>query len=122
MSADQLQFLFSIFSFIGVIGVIFYTILTKAKQDAQEEQVEFLKEKVIELRDYIIQMQEEEEEEQDASEETLKEKIINLYEGGKSLSIIEESLGVPRAKIEMVLKFHNIKKSDNWRDSVDKHL
>ena len=122
MSADQLQFLFSIFSFIGVIGVIFYTILTKAKQDAQEEQVEFLKEKVIELRDYIIQMQEEDEEEQDASEDSLKEQIINLYEDGKSLSIIEESLGVPRAKLEMVLKFHNIKKSDNWRDSVDRNL
>ena len=119
MSADQLQFLFSLFSFVGVIGILFYIILTKAKQDEQQEHVEIYKEKLISLQEYILQVEEQCEAKKEPAEENLKEKIILLYEEGKDLSLIEETLNVPRAKIEMVLKFHNLKKSDNWKKSVD---
>jgi len=122
MSADQLQFIFSLFSFVGVIGILFYIILTKAKQEEQVERVEILKEKLLRLQEYIIEVESQVEVQKEPEEETLKEKIVNLYDEGKNLSNIEEILSVPRAKIEMVLKFHNLKKSDNWRDSVDKLL
>jgi len=119
MSADQLQFIFSLFSFVGVIGILFYIILSKAKQEEQQERVEILKDKVFALQEYILQVEEECETRKEPEEENLKEKIILLYEEGKDISLIEETLSVPRAKIEMVLKFHNLKKSDNWKNSID---
>jgi len=120
MSAEQLQFLFSIFSFIGVIGILFYLIFTKVKQDEQQESVGFLEAKVLELQNRIEALEESQKEEEDSpKEENMKQKIIALYEEGKDLVTIEELLNIPRAKIEMVLKFHNIKKADNWRKSVD---
>ncbi len=120
MSAEQLQFLFSIFSFIGVIGISFYLIFTKAKQDEQQESVGFLEAKVLELQNRIEALNENlKKEEESPKEKNMKQKIIALHEERKDLETIEELLNIPRAKIEMVLKFHNIKKADNWRKSVD---
>jgi len=124
MNTEQLQFIFSLFSFVGVVGILFYIILDKAKQDEYQERTELLEEKFISLRDYIYKVEErlEEKEDEVVEEENFKEKIIALYDEGKDLSVIESSLNIPRAKIEMVLKFHNLQKSDNWRNSVSENL
>jgi hypothetical protein len=123
MDTEQLQFIFSLFSFVGVVGILFYIILDKAKQDEQSERVELLEEKFVSLRDYVYKCEERlEEKEEVVEEENFKEKIITLHEEGKDLSVIEDALKIPRAKIEMVLKFHNLQKSDNWRNSVDENL
>ena len=120
MGAEQLQFVFSLFSFVGVVGTLFYLIIEKAKQDEQQEKVDFLEEKVLSLESYIYEFENRlKSKDETHQEESIKEKIIALYEEGKELSLIENTLNVPRAKIEMVLKFHNLQKSDNWRNSVD---
>jgi len=123
MGTEELQFLFSLFSFVGVVGILFYIILNKAKQDEADERVELLEEQIVSLKGYIYDFEEKLSSNNSLSkDDNVKEKIIELYESGSELSTIENELKVPRAKIEMVLKFHNLKKSDNWRDSVDENL
>ncbi|CAA6812051.1 MAG: Unknown protein [uncultured Sulfurovum sp.] len=119
MTAEQLQFLFALFSFVGVIGILFYIILGKAKTEEREARIERLEEELISLKDYVYKREEENEE---PEVESMKEKIIALYEEGADITLIENALNVPKAKIEMVLKFHNINKSDNWRESVNNTL
>ena len=119
MGVEQLQFIFSLFSFLGVVGILFYLILAKVKQDEQQESVE-LETKMLHLEHRVEVLEKYLKEEKEApKEEQIKQEIIALYEEGKDLVTIEESLNIPRAKIEMVLKFHNLKKSDNWKNSVD---
>ena len=122
MNAEQLQFIFALFSFVGVVGILFYIILEKAKQDERNERAELLEEKLHSLKDYVYKCEERLGENEEPEEENVKEKIIALYDEGKDLSLIESTLNIPRAKIEMVLKFHNLQKSDNWRNSVDENL
>ncbi len=123
MNAEQLQFIFSLFSFVGVVGILFYIILERAKQEERKEELEHLEEKITSLQEYVHKLEEQQEESREhVEEENLKEKIIALYEDGKELSLIEDRLNIPKAKIEMVLKFHNLKKSDNWRNSVNGNL
>lgn len=123
MNAEQLQFIFSLFSFVGVVGILFYIILERAKQELHKEELEHLEEKISSLQEYVHKLEEQQEKSSEpVEEESLKEKIIALYEEGKELSLIEDRLNIPKAKIEMVLKFHNLKKSDNWRNSVDENL
>jgi len=122
MSSEQLQFIFSLFSFVGVIGILFYIILDKAKEEESQERITLLEENIHSLKDYINKFEEQLKEKDVPTENNLKEKIIELYEEGKNATFIENSLNVSKAKIEMVLKFHNLKKSDNWRDSVDENL
>jgi len=120
MGSEQLQFIFSLFSFVGVVGILFYLILTKVKHDEQYESVGVLESKLLQLENRVEELENNIKQKEDApKEESIKEKIIALYEEGKDLVMIEESLNIPRAKIEMVLKFHNLKKADNWRKSVD---
>jgi len=122
MSSEQLQFIFSLFSFVGVIGILFYIILDKAKHEESRERISLLEDKIDAFKANIYKFEEQLEEKDEPEEDNLKEKIIELYEDGKDVTTIENSLSVPKAKIEMVLKFHNLKKSDNWRDSVDENL
>lgn len=58
MGAEQLQFIFSLFSFVGVIGILFYLILAKAKSDEQTESIEILEQKVLSLHDYVYEIEE----------------------------------------------------------------
>ena len=123
MNAEQLQFIFSLFSFVGVVGILFYIILERAKQEERNERAELLEEKLSSLKDYVYKCEERlTQKEETPDEGSIKEKIIQLYEDGKDLSLIENTLNIPRAKIEMVVKFHNLQKSDNWRNSVDENL
>ena len=106
-----------------MIGILFYIIIDKAKQEESRERIALLEENIHSIKDYIYKFEEQLEEKKDVpNDDNLKEKIIELYEDGKDVTLIENSLNVPKAKIEMVLKFHNLKKSDNWRDSVDENL
>ncbi len=117
MGTEALQFIFSLFSFIGVVGILFYLILAKVKYDEQQNSLEVLEAKVVKLQNIIEESLEKEDKVSD--EENMKQRIIALHEEGKDIVAIEEALNIPRAKIEMVLKFHNLKKADNWRDSID---
>ena len=117
MNAEQLQFIFSLFSFVGVIGILFYLILEKVKMEENNERIEKLEEEVIALKDYVYKCEERLEEKEPPLIENIKTKIIALYEEGADIMLIENALNIPKAKIEMVLKFHGLNKSDNWRES-----
>lgn len=120
MTTEQLQFLFALFSFVGVVGILFYIIIERAKREEKDMQLEHLEEELIALKAYMQQYEARLEEAPE--EENIKEKIIALYEEGADIMLIENALNIPKAKIEMVLKFHNINKSDNWRESVNNNL
>jgi hypothetical protein len=124
MTTEQLQFLFALFSFVGVVGILFYIILEKAKTDENNERTDQLEEEMVSLKDYVYKCEErlEEKEIEEPKVENIKAKIIALYEEGADITLIENALNIPKAKIEMVLKFHNINKSDNWRESVNENL
>ncbi len=122
MTTEQLQFLFALFSFVGVVGILFYIILERAKTQEQKEQLEQLEEELVGLKDYLYKCEERLEEQSSPDADDIKKKIIALYEEGADIMLIENALNIPKAKIEMVLKFHNLNKSDNWRESVNSNL
>ena len=108
MGAAELQFIFSLFSFVGVIGVLFYLILAKAKSDEQEESIAILEQKILSLQDYVYELEERSKIEKNPEQHEIKQKVIEMYEEGKDLMVIENALDVPRAKIEMILKFYKL--------------
>jgi len=132
MTTEQLQFIFSLFSFVGVIGILFYIILERAKREGQDALVERLKDEVISLKKSVYKTEESEEEQEGTQKvetekeepavENMKEKIIALHEEGADVMLISNALEIPQATVEMVLKFHQLNKSDNWRESVDNDL
>ena len=123
MNSEQLQFLFSLFAFVGVIGILFYLILAKAKSDEQSDRVEILGLKVNSLQDYLYEIDERVEAGKKPEESAIKQQIIEMYREGKELMVIENAVDVPRAKIEMIIKFYELKiKSDNLSKSVEKDL
>ena len=119
MTTEQLQFIFALFSFVGVVGILFYIILEKAKTDENNERVNKLEVEIIALKDYVYKCEERLEEKEEPEMVDMKTKIIALYEEGADIMLIENALNVPKAKIEMVLKFHSLNKSDNWRESTN---
>jgi len=48
--------------------------------------------------------------------------VVALHEEGSDVILISNTLKIPQATVEMVLKFHHLNKSDNWRESVDNNL
>jgi hypothetical protein len=121
MSNEALQLIFSLFSFVGVVGILFYLILQKTKSQRLEEKVEELEEEIRLLKEHANDTNETNstKPQSNANNESVKEKIIELYEQGADAMLIENRLGVPKATIDMVLKFHEMNKNDNWRDSVN---
>ena len=111
MEAEQLQFIFSLFSFVGVIGVLFYLILDKAKSEEQAESIEILEQKMTSIHDYVYELEERTEVEKTPEQHEVKQKIIEMFEDGKELMVIENTLDVPRAKIEMILKFYKLQRN-----------
>ena len=132
MTTEQLQFIFSLFSFVGVVGILFYIILERAKRDNQDTLVEHLRDEVISLKQSISKSEENEDKKEKTQKvesgkekpvvDNMKEKIIALYEEGADVMLVSNALNVPQATVEMVLKFHHLNKSDNWRESVDDDL
>ena len=108
MEANELQVVFSLFSFVAVIGIIFYTLIAKTKIENLEENVEVLEHNLASLQDYIYELEERIDTNKTPAQDELKKKIIKMYEDGKDVLLIENTLDVPRAKIEMVLKFHKL--------------
>jgi len=108
MNANELQFLFSLFSFVGVIGILFYILLEKTKIETLEESTEILEHKVESLQDYIYELEERIELTKTPAQDEIKRQIIEMYEDGKEILLIENTLNIPRAKIEMVLKFYKL--------------
>jgi len=118
MTTEQLQFLFSLFSFVGVVGILFYMVLEKAKSHETAQRIRALEQKIVN----VPKAEEPSETKEEVTAENSKEKIIALYEEGADVELIESALNIPKATIEMVLKFHNLNKSDNWRESVNNAL
>lgn len=128
MTNEALQFVFSLFSLIGVIGIIFYLILQKAKSEKLFYKIEDLEDEIILLKNQLKNSEYQTTKNettplntnlQSTNPESTKEKIIELYEQGLDTFTIESQLNVPKATIDMVLKFHAMNKADNWRDSVN---
>ncbi len=108
MGANELQFIFSLFSFIAVIGVIFYLLIERTKIENLEEKIEIQDYNLSALQSYIYELEERFGSNKTPSQEELKKRIIDMYEDGKDILLIENTLDIPRAKIEMVLKFHKL--------------
>jgi len=108
MGANELQVVFSLFSFVAVIGIIFYILIAKTKIENLEESIEVLDYKLTSLQDYIYELEERINSNKTPAQDELKKKIIEMYEDGKDVLLIENILDVPRAKIEMVLKFYKL--------------
>jgi hypothetical protein len=108
METNELQFIFALFSFVGVIGILFYILLAKTKIENFEYTVEILEHKFASLQDYVYELEERMDVNKTPAQDELKKSIISMYEDGKDVLLIENTLDVPRAKIEMVLKFHKL--------------
>ena len=123
MESEQLQFIFSLFSFVGLIGILFYMVFEKAKSDEKSYKIEVLELKVSSLQDYVYDLDERIEAHKTPEQNEIKQTIIEMHEEGKEFMVIENALNVPRAKIEMVVKFHELKiKNENLLKSVDEGL
>ena len=106
----ELLYIFNLFSFVGVIGILFYIIIERTKNEGKEEKYERQSDKLDRLEEYVYELEERlQGERSSVSAEELKSKIIKMYNDGHELMYIEQALSVPRAKIEMVLKFHQLK-------------
>jgi len=116
--------MFSLFSFVGVVGILFYMILERSKREERDRYLGHLRDELISLKEYVYHSKEEvkEAEEPVVENENMKEKIIALHEKGADVAFIENSLNIPKATIEMVLKFHHLNKFNNWRESDDNDL
>jgi len=106
----QLLYIFNLFSFVGVIGLLFYTVLERAKNsekenkyDRQSDKLDRLERHVYELEEKLAKMA------PTLSNDEIKDQIIMMYQEGKDPMYIEKALDVSRAKIEMVVKFHKLK-------------
>ncbi len=109
MGANELQFIFALFSFVAVIAIIFYILIEKTKIESLEENIDILNHNLISLQEYIYELEEKIDNiKKIPQKDEIKEKIIEMYEDGKDVLLIENTLGVSRAKVEMVLKFHKL--------------
>ena len=108
MESNELQVIFSLFSFVAVIGILFYILISKTKIENLEESIEILDHKLTSLQDYVYELEERIDTNKTPEQDDLKKRIIEMYEDGKDVLLIENTLDVPRAKIEMVLKFYKL--------------
>ena len=123
MEAEQLQFIFSLFSFVGLIGILFYMIFEKSKAEEKAHKIDVLELKMSSLQDYVYDLDERIEGHKTPEQNEIKQKIIEMHSEGKEFMVIENALNIPRAKIEMVVRFHKLKiKNQNLLNSVDEGL
>ncbi|SFV66510.1 hypothetical protein MNB_SV-12-1371 [hydrothermal vent metagenome] len=105
----ELLYILTIFSLLGFIGVIGYLVSEKMKEDRKSEACELLEEKIGRLESYLYEL----EERLGVSSDEEKEKIIEMYIDGKELFVIENTLNIPRPKIEAVLKAYKSKAKED---------
>jgi len=109
----QLLYILTIFSLLGFLGVLGYLIYEKLNSHEKKSiSCELLEEKVNRLESYVYELEERLETQTPSSNEELKKKIIAMYEDGKDLFLIENTLDVPRPKVEMVLKFYKLQQKN----------
>ncbi|MBU1669270.1 hypothetical protein KKC13_12705 [bacterium] len=104
----EIVYIFTFFSFVGVVGILFYMVFEKAKADEKLDRLEHLESKVDSLQDYIYELEERVAQSRTPEQSEIKQKVIEMYNEGKDLMVIENALDVPRAKIEMILKFYKL--------------
>ena len=96
----EILYIISIFSLLGFIGVIIYLFLEKGREAQKNEHYEILEERLTRLESYVYDL----ELKVLTPDSKLKEKIIQMYNDGKDIPLIENILDIPRLKIEMILK------------------
>lgn len=104
----EIVYIFTFFSFVGVVGILFYMVFEKAKADAKLERLELFESKVDSLQDYVYELEERITQNKTPDQNEIKQKVIDMYNEGKDLMVIENALNVPRAKIEIILKFYKL--------------
>ncbi len=106
----QLLYIFNLFSFVGVIGILIYLLLERTKQQVKEHRYDRQSDKLDQLERHVYELEERLAElTPQSSDNATKDKIIQMYESGDDLMYIQDALGVSRAKIEMVLKFYKLR-------------
>ena len=96
----EIFYTLTIFSLIGFMSVIVYLFLEKTKEGQKSEHCELLEERLTRLESYVYEL----EAKVLTPDSKLKEKIIQMYNDGKDIPLIENILDIPRLKIEMILK------------------
>ena len=96
----EILYIISIFSLLGFISVIIYLFLEKGREAKKNEYYEILEERLTRLESYVYDL----ELKVLTPDSRLKEKIIQMYNDGKDIPLIENFLDIPRLKIEMILK------------------
>ncbi len=96
----EILYIVSIFSLLGFMSVIIYLFLEKSKEAQKNEHYEILEERLTRLESYVYDL----ELKVLTPDSKLKEKIIQMYNDGKDIPLIENILDIPRLKIEMILK------------------
>ncbi len=96
----EILYIISIFSLLGFMSVIIYLFLEKSKEAHKSEYCEILEERLSRLESYVYDL----ELKVLTPDSKLKEKIIQMYNDGKDIPLIENILDIPRLKIEMILK------------------
>lgn len=112
----EIVYIFTFFSFVGVVGILFYLVFDKAKSNEKLENIELLELQVNSLQDYLYELEERAKLNKSPEQHLIKEKIIEMYNDGKDLMVIENALDVPRAKIEMILKFYKLQENQPKRE------
>ena len=90
--------IFSLLGFFSLIGYLFWKNMQTTS--LKSEYMELLEERVTHLEHYLYEL---EERLTPISSDT-KERIIGMYREGKDIMVMENSLNIPKTKIEMILK------------------
>ena len=94
-------YIISIFSLIGFFSVICYLFWKDMQTTSlKSEYLELLEERITHLEYYIYEL----EERLTPISSEIKEQIIKMYKEGKDIMVIENSLNIPKTKIEMILR------------------
>jgi hypothetical protein len=97
----EFLYIISIFSLIGFLVITGYLFWKYTYETSSEnEYLELLEDRVSHLEHYIYEL----EEKLSPLSQEIKEQIIQMYKDGKTLTVIENALKIPKTKIEMVLK------------------
>jgi len=106
----QLLYVFNLFALVGVVGILIYLVVEYGKNQAKDRHYDRQLDKLDRLERHVYELEERlAEASPSVGRNDLKEKIIAMYEAGDDLMYIEDALDVSRAKIEMVLKFHQLR-------------
>jgi len=97
----EVLYIISIFSLLGFLVTIGYLFWNYTKENSyKSEYCELLEERISHLEHYLYDL---EENLSPLSDES-KNQIIQMYRDGKELMVIENTLNIPKTKVEMVLK------------------